>query len=112
MKVAAGVAASLVLLLAAGAGGAGARVDKAPAPARFSGKGEKLLPPLRFPHAVVLRWHETGKSFVVVGVQAPKPFKRLPQLVASKAARGSRSLPKGTYRFRVVTSGSWSLSVG
>jgi hypothetical protein len=112
MTLAAGIAASLVLLLAVGAGVAGARVEKAPAPARFSGKGAKLLPPLRFPHAVVLRWHETGTSFVVVGVQAPKPFKRLPQLVASKAKRGSRSLPSGTYRFRVVTSGSWSLTVG
>jgi hypothetical protein len=112
VKLAAGLAASVVLLLAPGAGAAGAHAGKAPAPARFSGKDAKLLPPLRFPHAVVLRWHESGKSFVVVGIQAPKQFKRLPHLVASKAKSGSRALPPGTYRFKVVTSGSWSLTVG
>lgn len=77
---------------------------------RFSGHGGRLLPPLRFPHAVTLHWR-ANDGFTLVGVEAPRSFGAMPHLVASHRRTGTIVLPPGVYRLRVVTVGVWALTI-
>jgi hypothetical protein len=99
------VAVFLVLL-----GTATAAVAGRTASDHFSGRGAHVLPPLRFPHAVTLRWRANDK-LALVGIEAPRSFVSVARLVAKQGRAGSVHLPAGVYRLRVVTAGDWSLTI-
>jgi hypothetical protein len=77
---------------------------------RFSGHGGRILPPLRFPHAVTLHWR-ADDGLTLVGIEAPRAFGSMPRLVASHRRTGTVVLPPGVYRLRVVTVGVWAVTI-
>ena len=80
------------------------RAPKARKGLRFSGNGDRLLPPFTVMRGgAILRWSNNGEVFSLFGAEGT--------LVDSVANQGWTFLPRGVHRIDVVASGSWIIRV-
>ena len=86
-------------------------VESVGTPIKFSGSGERALPPFRLRSSKTMHWSNTGTLFQTF------PAGRIKGIVSSQAHRGTTHLPPGRYRLYVNTAapegpmGSWTISI-
>jgi hypothetical protein len=87
-------------------------VERVGTPIRFSGSGQKALPPFRLRSSKTMHWINTGARF-----QIYSPGPTIKAIVSSPDHRGKTRLPAGLYRLYINAvapeepMGSWTISV-
>jgi hypothetical protein len=89
-----------------------AGVEQVPTPIRFSGSGERALPPFVLRNAKTMYWTNTGSIFQISPADQPTAG-----VVSTEYTSGTSHLPAGRYRFFVNASaadepdGHWQIVI-